>query len=107
MQCCTQEEIAEAVGMTQQAVALVLQETATLPELVKPHAFHQVDFTPPLYNIWKQQDKTPGPSHYGNSEVRWLDNLLSLSACPTDAGSYEQPIRFVLHRYRRWRGGTP
>jgi hypothetical protein len=33
MACYTQEEIAEKVGMTQQAVALVLQQSATLGRL--------------------------------------------------------------------------
>jgi len=37
-------EIAEREGMTQQAVDLVLQETAELPKLVKPAAEHLTDF---------------------------------------------------------------
>jgi hypothetical protein len=41
----------------------------------RPAASHAVDFDPPLYNVWKQQEKTQGSSHYGNSEVRWMDNL--------------------------------
>jgi len=32
-----------------------------------------VDFDPPIYNIWKQQEKTSGSGHFGNSEVRWID----------------------------------
>jgi hypothetical protein len=40
MACYTQGEIAEKEGMTQQAVDLVLQETADLPKLVKPQAEH-------------------------------------------------------------------
>jgi len=36
------------------------------------------DFTPPIYNVWKQQTKSDGPDHFGNSEIRWLDNLLYL-----------------------------
>jgi hypothetical protein len=41
-------------------------------------------FKPPLYNVWKQQEKTKGSSHFGNSEVRWLDNLLYLYTKPFD-----------------------
>jgi DNA modification methylase len=42
------------------------------------------DFTPPIYNVWKQQTKSVGPDHFGNSESRWLENLLYLY---TDPGS--------------------
>jgi len=41
-------------------------------------------FKPPIYNIWKQQDKTDGVSHFGNSEITWLDNLLYLYTKPFD-----------------------
>lgn len=46
------------------------------------HADEQ--FESPVYNVWKQQKKTHGSSHYGNSEVRWLDNLLYLYTKPFD-----------------------
>jgi len=44
---------------------------AKLPESNKPYANHLIDFDPPLYNIWKQQEKSVGAKHPGNSEVRW------------------------------------
>lgn len=47
-------------------------------------AEHATDFDPPLYNIWKQQEKSSGSSHFGNSEVRWLDNLLYMYTQPFD-----------------------
>ena len=50
--CWTQEEIAEREGITQQAIDLVLQETASLPKLVKPTlaaAEHVTDFEPPIF----------------------------------------------------------
>jgi hypothetical protein len=86
--CWTNEEIGEAVGLTPQGVGQVLKETAELPEVSKPAALHQAvgcerstvdhalretanlpesakpaaqhltDFDPPLYNVWKQQEKT-------------------------------------------------
>ncbi|HET8700468.1 MAG TPA: hypothetical protein VFL97_02235 [Nitrococcus sp.] len=40
------------------------------------------DFTPPIYNIWKQQDKSNAVSHFGNTEARWLENLLYLYTDP-------------------------
>ena len=52
---------------------------ADLPNLNKSDlaaASHATDFDVPLYNVWKQQEKTGGSKHFGNSEVRWLDNLL-------------------------------
>jgi hypothetical protein len=47
-------------------------------------ASHATDFDVPLYNVWKQQEKTSGSKHFGNSEVRWLDNLLYLYTVPFD-----------------------
>jgi DNA-binding XRE family transcriptional regulator len=85
--CYTQQEIADSVGITKQAVEQVCQETAGLPKLDKVDqsaAEHATDFTPPIYNIWKQQEKTNGSSHFGNSEVRWVDNLLYLYTKPFD-----------------------
>lgn len=87
MACCTQEEIAEREDMTKQAIALICQETADLPKLDKSSraaAEHATDFDLPIYNIWKQQEKSSGSSHFGNSEVRWLDNLLYLYTKPFD-----------------------
>lgn len=48
------------------------------------NASHLTDFDPPIYNIWKQQEKTSGSAHFGNSEVRWVDNLLYLYTNPFD-----------------------
>jgi hypothetical protein len=33
-------------------------------------AQHLADFDPPIYNIWKQQSKSDGVRHFGNSEAR-------------------------------------
>ena len=40
------------------------------------------DFAPPIYNVWKQQDKSNKVDHFGNSEPRWLENLLYLYTDP-------------------------
>lgn len=85
--CWTQREIAEEVGLTEEAVRQITQESADLPKLGKPDqstATHATDFTPPIYNVWKQQDKSAGSQHFGNSEPRWLDNLLYLYTDPFD-----------------------
>lgn len=82
--CWTAEEIGESVGMTSQGVGQVLKEAANLPKVSQPAAEHATDFDVPIYNIWKQQEKTAGASHFGNSEVRWVDNLLYLYTKPFD-----------------------
>jgi hypothetical protein len=82
MACYTHEEIAEALECPKRTVTDAI---TTLGENGKPAASaqsaaaqHLTDFDPPLYNVWKQQERTPGVGHFGNSEVRWLDNLLYL-----------------------------
>ena len=65
-------------------------EIGNLANLNKPDqssATHATDYQPPIYNVWKQQAKTNGSNHFGNSEVRWLDNLLYL---------YTQPFNMVV-----------
>ena len=32
---------------------IISGETANLPKFLKPYADHLVDFTPPVYNVWK------------------------------------------------------
>jgi hypothetical protein len=51
--------------------------------LIKAHHLDE-HFKPPLYNVWKQQERSSGPSHFGNSEITWLDNLLYLYTKPFD-----------------------
>ncbi len=85
--CWTQEEIAEECGCDRATVDHVLRETADLPKSAKPAAEHATDFLIPIYNVWKQQEKTAGSNHFGNSEVRWLDNLLYL---------YTEPLSIVV-----------
>ena len=108
--CRTQQEIADAEGLSQQAVAKITDDFTTfgnLAESSKAEANHATDFTPPIYNVWKQQEKTPGASHFGNSEVRWVDNLLYLYTQPFDvvvdpfagSGSTADLCRKRLRRY--------
>ena len=85
--CWTQQEIADEVGISRKEVERSLGQNGELAELSKPDqsaATHATDFKTPLYNIWTQQTKTTGSSHFGNSEVRWLDNLLYLYTSPFD-----------------------
>jgi predicted transcriptional regulator len=106
--CYTEQEIADSVGITKQAVGQICKEKYTSTELYKPAYLHQDEsFEVPLYNVWKQQTKTDGSKHFGNSEVRWLDNLLYLYTNPADividpfAGG-GSTIDLCKRRYRRY-----
>jgi hypothetical protein len=105
--CCTLDEISERMGMPKQTVADICTENANFRSPYKLGEFREMndekerldaienanrtaaahvdeEFDPPLYNVWKQQTKTEGPSHPGNTEVRLLDNLLYLYTDPFD-----------------------
>lgn len=85
--CHTQEEIAEATGWSQPTVkSFIENEKDFLSDKTQQSKANHADesFQIPIYNIWKQQEKTSGSSHFGNSEVRWLDNLLYLYTKPFD-----------------------
>lgn len=90
MACERQEAIAEACGCSVMTVNGIVQDfykRVSENQTVKAAASHATDFEPPLYNIWKQQDKTTGITHFGNSEVRWIDNLLY---------GYTEPLGIVV-----------
>ena len=78
-----------------------------MPKTLKPQAEHLTNFEPPIYNVWKQQKKSKGTKHFGNSEVQWLDNLLYLYTKPFDividpfAGS-GSTIDLCKKRFRRY-----
>ena len=80
--CHTQEEIAAAVDMTQRAISEWEDDFRKMSEA--DNFLNSPDFEVPIYNVWKQQTKTAGVNHFGNSEVRWLDNLLYLYTNPAD-----------------------
>jgi hypothetical protein len=108
--CYTQEEIAAEVGCSRdvaQAESEKFVETVLQNQIHKPVAAHSIDFEIPLYNVWKQQEKTPGSGHFGNSEARWVDNLLYLYTQPFDivvdpcAGG-GSTIEICKKRFRRY-----
>lgn len=85
MACHTQETIAEAVGVTQQTVDNWIGDftnNLNSKEFVKFN--FQDDFKIPIYNVWKTQNKTNEVSHAGNTEQKWLENLLYLYTKPFD-----------------------
>jgi hypothetical protein len=84
--CWTQQEIADEVGTTQAEIAKSIPNgnPAELNKSDRSSAEHATGFETPIYNIWKQQTKSEGASHFGNSESRWVDNLLYLYTQPFD-----------------------
>jgi hypothetical protein len=107
MACWTLEEIGEDVGIQKGATSEICSEFPELEKANKLAANHEADFDPPVYNIWRKQEKTPGVNHFGNSEVRWVDNLLYLYTKPFDvvvdpfAGS-GSTIDVCKKRFRRY-----
>jgi predicted DNA-binding transcriptional regulator AlpA len=66
----TNAAIAQREGLTEEAIRQRTQEFPDVEKLGKPevaYARHAVDFDPPLYNVWKQQEKSSGSEHFGNS----------------------------------------
>jgi hypothetical protein len=62
-----------------------MQKTNKSAQAAAEHAdFDADDGRRPIYNVWKQREKTSASSHFGNSEVRWVDNLLYLYTRPFD-----------------------
>jgi hypothetical protein len=108
--CYTQEEIAKAENISRDRVTDIVGENADLRKLPKSDladAEHATDFDVPIYNVWKQQTKTAGSGHFGNSEVRWVDNLLYLYTKPFDVvvdpfGGGGSTIDICKKRFRRY-----
>ena len=85
--CYTEEEIAEAAGCSVQPIKDVVTEpdkSATWQKNLILSTYSEPDWAPPLYNVWKVQNKSNGTSHFGNSEAQWLDNLLYMYTEPFD-----------------------
>ncbi len=129
MSCYSQQEIADAVGYTQTAIAGFvknlqviknsagdvfdrLSANAALTIYASEREFDEDEeenedtnslgvykldkrllfkakhmdelFKQPSYNIWKKQDRSDQVTHFGNSEISFLDNLLYLYTKPFD-----------------------
>jgi hypothetical protein len=84
--CFTQDEISAALDIPRKTIddrLKVLAEQYRQNQSAKI-TFQDGSFDPPIYNVWKQQDRTAGVSHFGNSEQRWVENLLYLYTEPFD-----------------------
>lgn len=84
LSCYTDQQIADVVGLDRSTVTARRQDLlekfrGTFPTKV---LFREEDWKPPIYNVWKVQEKSNAVSHFGNSEERWLENLLYLYTDP-------------------------
>ena len=81
LDCHTQQQIADAVGVTQQAIAQWLQEMAVLPKLVEPPESRQ------HFDVWSfhLSDKDAGQqSYFGALAPQIAENLLWYFTEPGD-----------------------
>mgnify|MGYP000922281079 FL=1 len=83
----TQQEIADAVGVTQKTVDNRLESLVNLdrcPKLLKIAALFEDDFKAPLYNVWRFTKSSNNVAHFGESEQTIVENLLYLYTAPFD-----------------------
>lgn len=86
--CHTEEEIAETVGVKLGSIHGMLPgeslETDIWQESSVFANYRDPKWKPPLYDVWKVQNKSNETSHPGNSEAQWVDNLLYMYTEPFD-----------------------
>ncbi len=83
----TQQEIADAVGVTQKTVDNRLESLVNLdgcPKLLKIAALFEDDFKAPIYNVWRFAKSSNNVAHFGESEQTIVENLLYLYTAPFD-----------------------
>ena len=77
-------EIARQVIVDEGLVRKKVEQIRKKGHLGKNPDFEEVDFQPPLFNVWSWGKKAEGHSHKGNTDVRVVDNLLWLYTEPYD-----------------------
>jgi hypothetical protein len=83
--CYTGAEIGERLELNRTTIEMRMEElTNSYRDKNLSKLTFQDDFAAPLYNVWKQQEKSNKVKHFGNSEARWLDHLLYLYTAPFD-----------------------
>lgn len=86
--CYTQQEIADAVGVDKATASRELEDCCNLEALPKSNklsALHEdADWTPPLYDIWNVSSNNNSTTHFGNTPVEFVDNLLYFYTKPFD-----------------------
>ena len=94
--------MAAELNTPQQTVSNALAnftEIGNLSQSGKVSASHATDFDVPLYNVWKQQDKTHYTSHFGNSGVRWIERG-GYAPLDGNGGSVQRTVEAVNRNQR-------
>lgn len=76
LMCYTQEEIADAVDVTQKTIDNWIEDFSNFAsdsKITKIARFDD-DFTPPLFNVWTKAKKSNDVEHFGNTESSFTDN---------------------------------
>ena len=82
LECYTQQEIADRLGISQQSVASSIK---SFTEKGSASDFDRdPDFKPPLFNVWNFGKQRIEVKHFGSSEQQIVDNLLYLYTEPYD-----------------------
>jgi len=109
--CYTQQEIADAVGISQKEVS---KKTAELYQMdiwqkgIKLKAnYEDPDWETPLYNIWTFAKNNNSTKHFGNTAVEIVDRLLYMFTEPFDIvvdpfGGGGSTIDICKERLRRY-----
>ena len=84
--CHTQEAIGEQLNMHHTTIGRMIEDFVQVGKLSNLHKTAALfgDFTAPIYNVWKNQNKTEGVKHPGNSEPGIVENLLHAYTQPFD-----------------------
>ena len=84
--CYTQQEIAEFTNFSEGKVNGLIKEFLTFGKFSESEktGANFGDFTAPIYNVWKNQNKSEGVKHPGNSEPAIVENLLHAYTDPFD-----------------------
>jgi len=82
--CYTEEEIAAAAGISERTVPNAIESAKqdTWQKLRIFSDYQEPEWKPPIYDVWKVQDKSNATSHFGNTEAQWIDNLIYLYTDP-------------------------
>lgn len=85
----TYEEIASEMGLDDKTPRNVVNDAKSgkndiCQKFLVFSNYQDPDWSPPLYNVWKQQNKSNKVNHPGNSEASFLDNLLYMYTNPFD-----------------------
>ena len=99
LQCMTQQEIAEEIGLTQGAITNKIKEIEQkykeilvnpISEYLIKYSFLQqkiqnlLEFNPFLYNVWNVSSINNEYKHFGNFPIEFMENLLYYYTKPFD-----------------------